>query len=256
MPGTTACGRYVWTHFDLDDALSVTIDGGGAMMRGRVLDFTVNYDVLSPPVAENEGPICAGQTLNLTASAISGAAYAWTGPNGFTSSEQNPSIPIATPAASGTYSVTATVGACVSSADTTEAEVCLPPLGDGLAGTTAATFKKNGTIPNQIDVTFDPVHCPSDNAVILYGNLSNIASGYKGFVQCSGGKTGSTSFTTTLADVWFNIVWQSGIAAGHPGFGFNGTGEVERTWNAAGNCGIAVDGHCCDACSWAIAKRR
>jgi hypothetical protein len=70
------------------------------------------------PTAGNNGPRCAGQTLSLTAATVSGATYAWTGPNGFTSTAQNPTIPNATPAASGTYVVTATVSGCSTAAST------------------------------------------------------------------------------------------------------------------------------------------
>jgi hypothetical protein len=75
------------------------------------------------PAAANNSPICAGATLQLSAATIAGAAYSWTGPNGFTSSAQNPSIPNATPAASGTYGVTVTVNGCASSTSTTAATV-------------------------------------------------------------------------------------------------------------------------------------
>ncbi len=44
------------------------------------------------PTAGNNGPIWAGMTLNLTAPTVPGATYSWTGPNGFTSTNQNPSI--------------------------------------------------------------------------------------------------------------------------------------------------------------------
>jgi hypothetical protein len=68
------------------------------------------------PTALNGGPICEGATLQLTASTIAGATYAWTGPEGFTSSLQNPAIANSTAAASGIYTVT--VNGC-SSATTT-----------------------------------------------------------------------------------------------------------------------------------------
>ena len=64
------------------------------------------------PTAGSNSPICAGSTLNLTASNIAGATYNWTGPNGFTSTSQNPSIPNATTLASERYSVRATVNGC------------------------------------------------------------------------------------------------------------------------------------------------
>ena len=90
------------------------------------------------PTAGNNGPICAGSTLNLTASTVPGATYSWTGPNGFTASVQNPSIPNATAIASGSYSVTAMVGGCTSLAGTTVAVVNAIPA--------APTAGNNGPI--------------------------------------------------------------------------------------------------------------
>jgi len=58
----------------------------------------------------NNGPLCAGQTLNLTVgNPVNGATYSWTGPNGFTSTLMNPSIPNATNANSGIYTMIMTV---------------------------------------------------------------------------------------------------------------------------------------------------
>jgi hypothetical protein len=61
----------------------------------------------------------------LTASAVPGATYEWTGPNGFQSALQNPAIERATVAASGVYRVVATVAGC-SSAEATTTVVVLP----------------------------------------------------------------------------------------------------------------------------------
>lgn len=60
--------------------------------------------------AGSNSPICEGQTLNLTSTTLTGYSYSWTGPNGFTSTSQNPSITNATAAASGTYNLVATLG--------------------------------------------------------------------------------------------------------------------------------------------------
>jgi hypothetical protein len=67
--------------------------------------------------ANNLGPICAGQTLSLTSTGV--GPWSWTGPNVFSSSNQNPTIPAATTAASGVYTVVAGVGTCTSLATTT-----------------------------------------------------------------------------------------------------------------------------------------
>jgi gliding motility-associated-like protein len=62
-------------------------------------------------VVTNTGPYCEGSTIQLSSNP-GGTAYSWTGPNGFSSNQQNPTIPNATPAMSGTYTVTATINGC------------------------------------------------------------------------------------------------------------------------------------------------
>lgn len=61
---------------------------------------------LLAPVSNN-GPICEGETLELTcANSQPGATYSWVGPNGFTANTQNVTIPNATPQHAGTYTLT------------------------------------------------------------------------------------------------------------------------------------------------------
>ncbi|MCT4582313.1 MAG: tandem-95 repeat protein, partial [Flavobacteriales bacterium] len=102
---------------------TVTGDNGlGCTSTGTV---TVTVTPLpTTPVATNNSPICEGETLNLTASTITGATYAWTGPSSFTSTSQNPTVSTsATILMSGTYSVTATVAGCTSLPATTSVTV-------------------------------------------------------------------------------------------------------------------------------------
>src|SRR5205085_11086701 len=56
--------------------------------------------------------------LNLTASTTTPGVmtWAWSGPNTFSSNSQNPTISNVTTAATGTYTVTATLGSCTSAA--------------------------------------------------------------------------------------------------------------------------------------------
>src|SRR5205807_3354893 len=79
------------------------------------------------PTATNTGPYCEGATIQLNATTVAGATYSWTGPNGFTSTLQNPTIANSTAAMSGTYSVTATANNCTSSAGTTSVTVNAKP---------------------------------------------------------------------------------------------------------------------------------
>ncbi|RED23827.1 gliding motility-associated-like protein [Flavobacterium cutihirudinis] len=67
--------------------------------------------ILNIPKIESNSPICIGKTLELRASG--GTNYLWTGPNGFTSTNQNPTIPNTTLANSGEYSCLITgTGGC------------------------------------------------------------------------------------------------------------------------------------------------
>jgi hypothetical protein len=100
--------------------ITITNPDGQSAIGSGLLNITTG---LAAPAASSDSPICAGQTLHLAASTVSGATYAWTGPNGFTSSAQNPAILSATAAASGLYHVTVTVGGCASAAGTTNATV-------------------------------------------------------------------------------------------------------------------------------------
>jgi hypothetical protein len=72
---------------------------------------------ISPDGAGNNGPVCSGSSVTLSGTTLSGATYAWTGPNSFTSAAQNPSFTY-TPAAAGTYTLNVTVSGCQSTAYT------------------------------------------------------------------------------------------------------------------------------------------
>jgi gliding motility-associated-like protein len=79
--------------------------------------FTLTDPLSIPlPVLASNGPICSGNTLNLTATGLTaGINYTWTGPNGFASTLQNPSISNASFLAGGSYTLTAKLNNCISS---------------------------------------------------------------------------------------------------------------------------------------------
>jgi hypothetical protein len=70
------------------------------------------FQLYSGQLASSNSPVNAGSTINLTASSFTDATYSWTGPDGFTSTSQNPSRINATNAMSGDYIVTVNYGGC------------------------------------------------------------------------------------------------------------------------------------------------
>jgi uncharacterized repeat protein (TIGR03803 family) len=83
--------------------------GGGCTSLVSCVSVTV--DALQPTASD---PICAGQSLSLSISAIAGAAYGWSGPGGFSSTNQNPSISNVTVTGTNNYCVTVTANGCTS----------------------------------------------------------------------------------------------------------------------------------------------
>src|SRR5581483_7829092 len=80
------------------------------------------------PTASNGGPYCEGMAVQVSTPTVSGASYAWTGPNGFTSAQQNPVVTNnAALTDAGTYSVTVTVNGCTSAAGSTNVVVNAKP---------------------------------------------------------------------------------------------------------------------------------
>jgi rRNA maturation protein Nop10 len=78
-------------------------------------------------VASGAPSVCAGSPMYLYATSILGASYSWSGPNGFTSSVQNPTFSNVQPIQSGIYSVTATQGTCGTSSSTVNVLVSMRP---------------------------------------------------------------------------------------------------------------------------------
>jgi PKD repeat protein len=106
--------------------------------------------VLSPPVAVITGVtnVCAGQTINLYSTSYPSATYSWTGPNGYSSSNQNITIPNSIAANAGIYTLIVTQGDCVSEPASVTVTVNDPPAtfaGEDITMcTTAASIQLTG----------------------------------------------------------------------------------------------------------------
>ncbi len=110
---------------------TVTVTDANSCVSAKSVNITVN----PLPVINISGtsPICIGNTINLTSSG--GTGYSWSGPLGYSSSGQNPSILNAQPTMSGIYTVTVTdANSCVSERSV---NITVNPLPDvTISGTT------------------------------------------------------------------------------------------------------------------------
>ncbi len=73
---------------------------------------------IMPPLVENDGPYCVGETIHLTGNAQSGASYSWSGPGNWTATGQDVTRPNCTMAMAGTYTCTISLSGQTSSTDT------------------------------------------------------------------------------------------------------------------------------------------
>ena len=106
-----------------------------------------------PPAPTVNGPItlCAGQTLNLTSNTIPGATYSWTGPGGWSSNLEDPSITNITVGQAGNYVVTASIGGCAGPSSTVVVTVNnapavnIVPSNPSLCAGASVTLTANGS---------------------------------------------------------------------------------------------------------------
>jgi len=153
---------------------------------------TVTVNPVPTVTAANNGPLCPGDQLNLTATGTAGAIYSWIGPGAFNSALQNPTIASVTAASGGLYTVQITLNGCTSTATTTLVmnsglSSAINPAGpfctnDGVATLTAAnpggTWSGNGITDANLG-TFDPSLAPVGASTISYslvGSCSGVST--------------------------------------------------------------------------------
>src|SRR5450756_2534548 len=118
-------------------AYKVTVTAATGCTATNTTSVIVN--ALPIATAGSNSPVCMENTINLTSSG--GTGYSWSGPNGFTSSAQNPSIPNANPAMAGAYKVTVTAATGCTNTNTTSVIVNALP-------TASITITDNSEIEN------------------------------------------------------------------------------------------------------------
>jgi hypothetical protein len=234
-------GKPAWCNATVSTLTPVTVNlGGDANMIGRTVQIrwhegddqatgstgwyvdtvsansvqvggscTVGTNVLT---VSSNGPVCEGGTLNLFATYTQGGVtYNWTGPNGFTSSVQNPSIPGATPASSGTYMVTVYSGATPLASNPTDATV----IANGAACSDANVCTQSDTCQSGTCVGSNPVVCAASDQCHAVGTC-NTSTGVCSNPVKPDGATCDDGNACTAGDTCGGGVCVSGSPVGPP----------------------------------------
>lgn len=123
----TGAYTYLWSNSSTNQTITANTTGtytvsvtDGSCTVTASQAVTVNPN---PTVnAGNTGPYCTGYTLQLNSSGTNIAGYAWSGPNSFASTGQNPQFSNVQQVNAGVYTVTVSSGAgCTATASTTVA---------------------------------------------------------------------------------------------------------------------------------------
>ncbi|HEY0667501.1 MAG TPA: PKD-like domain-containing protein [Sphingobacteriaceae bacterium] len=111
----------------IDVLYRINAISNGCTSPDFIYRVTVN-PIPATPVIISNSQVCINSVISLNTPEVLGAGYLWTGPNGFTSTLQNPIISNVTQANSGQYRLTVTVNGCTSSTAVSTIQVNELPL--------------------------------------------------------------------------------------------------------------------------------
>jgi gliding motility-associated-like protein len=140
--GAGTGGTYTWTpgpvtgsQVTVSPSVTTIYTVSGSTTLNCVGTQTIQLNVNPLPVVTpgNNSPVCSGGTINLSVNAAS--TYTWSGPNGFSSNLQNPTITNASTLQSGNYTVAVTnANGCTNTAVTTVTVNPTPTISAGNTG--------------------------------------------------------------------------------------------------------------------------
>ena len=198
----------------------------------NISTVSVNPSPVTPVIGSNS-PICSGNDLTLTSTTISGATYSWTGPNGFTSTTQNPTISNAQNNSSGTYYVIATVNGCSSLPGNSNVTVNNLPTAFNITG--GGTFCAGGTgqlvglSGSQSGVNYQLKLDGNNLGSTVPGNGGIISFGYQinggnytitatnTFTNCSNNMSGSIAITVNPLPTDYTVTGGGSFCSGGTG---------------------------------------
>ncbi len=207
-------------NFNLSGIYSVTVTSAQGCTNSAVATVTV-VPVPSPGISSN-GPVCAGSTLNFTGSG--GASYSYSGPNGFTSVLQNPSITNVTNAAAGIYTLTASNFGCAASAT-----LSVSILGSG--GGIVSTSKDKLCIPFCSDLSVNATNSSIVSSSISVNGQMYLGNNLNYCIATAGNYTVNSIFKDTDGCINTATLLITAYAPPVAGFEFSPIKPVENTDN-------------------------
>ncbi len=185
-----------------------------ALIYSRSLSASeVSTLYLYPDGAGNNGPVCISSPLSLSATAVAGVTYSWTGPNSFVSYVQNPTLSYTT-ANAGTYKLIATSsGGCTSTAYTNVFSTTTPGQWTGNISTDwnnpsnwcdglLPTSTTNVTIPSTVNNPIVSLATATAQNINIASGMSLTITGQT--LQISGNITSSGIINAVNGSVEFN----------------------------------------------------
>jgi gliding motility-associated-like protein len=140
----------------------------GGVLSGLSFGYFSDFNTIRASVFTTNAQPCAGTNLTLNAETIPSATYSWTGPNGYTSNNQNPVINNVTIPLSGYYVATVTVPGCGIYKDSTNITV-LPKTFSTINQTICqgTTYAGYGTAGQYVDIFAGTNGCDSTRTLNL-----------------------------------------------------------------------------------------
>jgi gliding motility-associated-like protein len=140
----------------------------GGVQSGLSFGYFSDFNTVKATVSTSNNRPCIGTNLTLSAETIPSATYSWTGPNGYTSNNQNPVLNNVTIPLSGYYVATVTVPGCGTYKDSINV-TALPKIFSTIdlsicQGTTYAGY---GTAGQYIDIFTGANGCDSTRTLNL-----------------------------------------------------------------------------------------
>ena len=198
-----------------------------------------------PPPVSNNGPLCVGDNLQLYADDVNNATYHWTGPNGFSSSQQNPIILNVGMQHAGAYNLVITVNGSPSDPVTTIVAINALPtpnfdFNNACFGETNYFTDQSTVEPITATITSwswqfgDGQQGAGPNQEHVYGNVGNynvVLTTSTGFNQCTRSISQTvTVFSSADVDAGSDVTIPNGWETQLDGQVGGGSGDYDLIW--------------------------